>query len=174
MGDPTVSCGRQFQNVIGEDLSCPPRVPCWRASTPLPVGSGPARGAVGRTWPGQWTPPPAGSRSGGEPCPGCPAGHLRRLADVIADHAGELAELEARDNGASSQRRPRSTCRRAWRCSTTSPAPPTRSLVTPSISARPASTSPCVSRSVWWALIVPWKRRLVHHLRQAGGSPGRR
>jgi aldehyde dehydrogenase (NAD+) len=101
MGDPTASCGQQFQNVIGEELQSAASGAVLESVDP----------STGRVWAGvprsdeadvakaveaaaggfekRWRSLPALAR----------AGHLRRLADVIADHAGELAELEARDNG---------------------------------------------------------------------------
>jgi acyl-CoA reductase-like NAD-dependent aldehyde dehydrogenase len=101
MGDPTVSCGRQFQNVIGEDLefaasgavleSIDPSTGRAWASVPR-SGEPDVANAVDAATSGfekRWRTLPALGR----------AGHLRRLANVVADHAGELAELEARDNG---------------------------------------------------------------------------
>jgi (Z)-2-((N-methylformamido)methylene)-5-hydroxybutyrolactone dehydrogenase len=101
MSDPTATFIGQFQNVIGEDLrsaasgavldSVDPSTGRVWAQVPR-SGEADVAEAVAAAAGGfdkRWRPLPALAR----------ARHLRQLADVVAGHARELAELEARDNG---------------------------------------------------------------------------
>jgi acyl-CoA reductase-like NAD-dependent aldehyde dehydrogenase len=101
VGDPTATCVRQFHNVIGASLqpassgavldSVDPSTGRVWAGVPRSAEPDVAEAVVaaGDAFDQRWRTLPALAR----------ARHLRQLADVVADHADELAEMEARDNG---------------------------------------------------------------------------
>ena len=101
MGDPTATFIGQFQNVIGADLrsaasgavldSVDPSTGRVWAQVPRSGEADVAEAvaAAAGAFDKRWRPLPALAR----------ARHLRQLADMVAGHAPELAELEARDNG---------------------------------------------------------------------------
>jgi aldehyde dehydrogenase (NAD+) len=101
VGDATTKGVRQFQNVIGDGLRSAASGAVLDSVDPSTgrVWAGVPRSderdiadavaAAGEAFEKRWRILPALARSR----------YLRQLADVVADHASELAEMEARDNG---------------------------------------------------------------------------